>query len=405
MTYDPAAYTQSREVGFGERIASSLIGIPLGIVLIFFPMSLLWWNEHRNVDAQQAIDLALELVISLPSPIISPQNDGKLVHVIGPATASSVVDTALGLTLPALVIVQRHVEMYQWRERQSQQAKTNLGGSQTITTNTSYEKVWSTDWLDSRNFSVPQGHNNPPAPARNALIAADDAKLGAFRLGPNTLAALAQSGLSLGGDAFGSLLASGASGASAPPSGPPGFQEIRPEKAPDGFVFDPAGGLFRGRNTSVPSIGDVRVTYSGIPSGKTVTVVAKQNGDGFTDYPVARSYSIQLAAVGEHSAQALLEEKAARESTLTWLLRLGGVIVMWLGFMMLLGPLATLVSVVPFLGMLAEGLTADIAFFLALILGIITVAVAWLVVHPIVSITLIIVTVLIGGSYIYLRRG
>ena len=406
LTYDPTTYTQTREIGFVERIGGSLIGIPIGIILIFFPISLLWWNEHRNVETQQAIDTALERVVTVPSAPLSSANEGKLVHVVGTATASAVSDPALELTLPSLLIAERRVEMYQWRENKSQQTGTNWGGSQTVTTAYSYDRVWSRDWLDSRNFQVPQGHFNPPPPARSALITADDAKLGAFRLGPTTLAALANVGLLHGnGGDEGVSYRFGPTSEAATTVPRSGFQDIRPSRAPQGYIFEPGGGLYRGKNPKVPEIGDLRVSYAGVPTGKMLTVVARQNGDGFTDYPVSRGFTLQLAAVGDRSAQALLDERAASEATLTWLLRLGGLVVMWIGFMMLLGPLAVLVSIVPFLGTLAEGFTADIAFFLALILSTITVAVAWLFVHPVTSIILIVVTLVLGGGYILIRRG
>ena len=396
MTYDPTSYTQTQEVGFFERIGASLIGIPIGILLIFFPIAILWWNEGRNVETQQAIDMAVARVVTVAPTSLSPANEGKLVHVVGTASASGVSDSAMGVSLPGLLVVERRVEMYQWRERKSQQSQNNWGGSQTVTTSFGYEQVWSSTGVDSRFFKVPQGHVNPPMLLTPALIGADDAKLGAFRLGPNTLAALTRTTLLRDGDSlafdFGDSWL------------PDGFQNVRPERTPPGYRFDANGGLYRGDNPRAPAIGDIRVSYVGVPTGKLMTVVAKQSGEGFTDYPVMRGYSIQLAAVGERSAQGLLDDQAARESTLTWLMRLLGVFLMWLGFLLLLGPLAALVSVVPFLGTLAEGLTAATAFFLALMLGMITIALAWLLVHPWFSISLIVAALLIGGGFFYLRR-
>ncbi|MEI6559642.1 MAG: TMEM43 family protein [Rhodospirillaceae bacterium] len=400
MTYDPTSYTQTQEIGFFERVGASLIGIPLGILLIFFPISILWWNEGRNVEAQQAIEQALARVVTVPPAPLSPANEGKLVHVIGTATASGVTDSAMGAGLPGLLLVERRVEMYQWRERKSQQTKDNWGGSQTVTTQVNYDKVWSSTGLDSRFFRVPQGHANPPMLLTPAMIPAEDARLGAFRLGPNTLGALTRTSLMRGGDGssvafevgdgFGSL--------------PDGFVPVRPERTPPGYRFDANGGLYRGDNPKTPAIGDIRVSYVGVPAGRLLTVVGKQSGEGFTDYPVARGYTIQLAAVGERSAESLLDDQAAREATLTWLMRLGGVLLMWIGFMLLLGPLAALVSVVPVFATLAEGLTAVTAFFLALMLGMITIAAAWLLVHPVFSIITILLALLIGGGALYLRR-
>jgi hypothetical protein len=225
-------------------------------------------------------------------------------------------------------------------------------------------------------------------PAPSALLAADDAKLGAFRLGTTTVGALLQNAPEAGGKAW---FASG-------------FQEVRPDKPPAGFAVDPAGGLYHGKDPADPAVGDVRLRYAGVPAGKTLTVVARQSGEGFTDFPIARDTGILLAAVGEYSAETLLDREADAMATLTWLLRLAGVIVMWIGFMLLLGPLAVLVSVLPFLGTLVEGLTADIAFALALTLGAVTIAVAWLFVHPLVSVAMIVATLVVGGGYVYLRR-
>ena len=396
MTYDPTSYTQTQEIGFFERIGASLIGIPLGILLIFFPVSMLWWNEGRNVETQKAIDMAVARVVTVPPASLSPGNDGKLVHVIGTATASGITDSAMGASLPGLLVVERRVEMYQWRESKARETKNNWGGSQTVTTSYGYDKVWSSSAVDSRFFRIPQGHANPPMLLTPALIPADDAKLGAFRLGPTTLAALTRTTLLRDGDSlafdFGGDWM------------PDGFQNVRPERTPPGYRFDANGGLYRGENPRAPAIGDIRVSYVGVPSGKLMTVVGKQSGQGFTDYPVMRGYSIQLAAMGEHSAESLLDDQAARESTLTWLMRLGGIFLMWLGFLLLLGPLSALVSVVPFLGTLTEGLTAATAGILAIVLGMITIAVAWLTVHPVFSIIMIVSALGLFGAYLFLRR-
>ncbi len=396
MTYDPGTYTQTQEIGFFERVGASLIGIPLGIMLIFFPIALLWWNEGHNVETQQAIDIAVARVISVPPATLSPANEGKLVHVVGTTTASGVSDGSMGIALPGLLVAERRVEMYQWRENRSRDTKDNWGGSQTVTTSFSYEKVWSTTGYNSRSFKVPQGHVNPPMLLASAFLTADDAKLGAFRLGPNTLSALTRTTLLRDGDSlafeFGDNWL------------PDGFQAVRPERTPSGYRFESNGALYRGDNPRSPAIGDIRVSYVGVPAGKLLSVVAKQSGEGFTDYPVTRGYSVQLAAVGERSAQSMLDDQAARESVLIWLMRLLGIFLIWIGFLLLLGPLSALVSVVPVLATLVEGLSAAAAFLLAFVLGMITIAVAWLWVHPVTSILMIVVALAIGGGLFYLRR-
>ena len=73
------------------------------------------------------------------------------------------------------------------------------------------------------------------------------------------------------------------------------------------------------------------------------------------------------------------------ESTLTWILRLVGTVLMIVGFAALLGPLSTLASVIPFLGSLVGGA----AFFAAMVVGIplslVVIALAWIGHRPLIG--------------------
>jgi hypothetical protein len=65
-----------------------------------------------------------------------------------------------------------------------------------------------------------------------------------------------------------------------------------------------------------------------------ISVLAKQNGNGFTSLTAKNGYEVELATVGNHSAAELIEGKRKSEALLTWILRAVGTGMMFLGFAM-----------------------------------------------------------------------
>jgi hypothetical protein len=83
---------------------------------------------------------------------------------------------------------------------------------------------------------------------------------------------------------------------------------------------------------------------------------------------------------------------------MTWALRIGGLVLMFIGFNLLMGPLSVLADVIPFIGNIVEFGTAIIAMMLTAAGGLITIAVAWIVFRPVLAISLLVVS----GAVIYM---
>lgn len=359
----PNSYTTSSTQGFFSRLMGSFVGILLGPVLILGAIVLLSWNEGRAVQAIRGLAEASSVTVEAPADTVNPGNEGKLVHVIGQATAAGpIADADLSVNFPDQVAVDRTAEMYLWKEKKEDKTQDNTGGSQTTTTTYTYSQVWSDTPIDSSTFAHPEGHENPQMPFTSHKYAASDAKLGGYALDETTLDKI---------------------DATAP---------LKPD-APDGWT-ESGTTLYKGANAATPAVGDMRVHYTGLASGSTLSVLAAQSQNGFVPFTTSNGYTIDMARAGNASAKEMITDEQNAEATLTWILRAVGAFVVFIGFAMFFGPIATLAAVLPFLGTIVRGATTFFAFVLSLPVTLITIAFAWLFFRP-----------LIGGGLLLLAAG
>lgn len=351
------SFTDTTTQGFFSRLASSLMGLLVGPLIVIGAIFLLSWNEDRAVEAIKGLADAASKVVEVQSGAVLAANEGKLVHVTGAATAKGPIpDTDVGIKFPDQVAVQRTAEMYEWTEDQQEDSHTNLGGSKTTTTTYTYTKKWSDRAIDSSAFKHLDGHANPPMPFTSNQFVASDAQLGAYKLEPAMLESVDLP------------------------------QKLAPS-APAGWTTN-AGKLYKGDATA-PKVGDMRVSYAGLPSGATLSVVAAQSHDGFAPFVTANGYQVQLTEVGNRPAAVMLADKRSAESTLTWILRAVGATAIFIGFSMFFNPLATLASVVPFLGWLARGAVGALAIAITIPLTLVVIAIAWIAFRPLLGIGLL----------------
>jgi hypothetical protein len=94
------------------------------------------------------------------------------------------------------------------------------------------------------------------------------------------------------------------------------------------------------------------------------------------------------------SADQMFQAAKARNAMITWLVRLGGFVVMWIGMMMLVRPLRVVADVLPFAGELVGFASGLIMLLVAGVVSLVTISIAWLVYRPVLGIGLL---VLAGG--------
>ncbi len=357
-------FTETSSQGFGSRIANSFAGLLIGPLLIIAAIVLLWWNEGRAVQAIVGLKDAASQVVEAEPQGPSAANEGKLIHVTGQATAQSPIqDSDVGIAFAGQVAVSRTAEMYQWKETKKEETQDNLGGGTTTKTTYDYTREWSDDAINSSEFKYPDNHQNPEMPFRNKRFAASDAKLGGWTLDAGTLDRV-------------------------------NYAAALTPDAPAGWTRS-GDNLYRG-DASAPKVGDMRVRYVGLPSGTTISLLAKQSGNGFGVFTTKNGYQLELAAVGNQSAAELIEGKRKAEATLTWILRAVGTLVMVLGFAVFLAPLSTMAAVIPLLGGVVRGAVGLIALAIGVPLSILVIAFAWLAYRPILGIGLILLALAVG---------
>jgi hypothetical protein len=131
-----------------------------------------------------------------------------------------------------------------------------------------------------------------------------------------------------------------------------------------------------------------------------VSVVAQQTNNQLVAYQTKAGDTLDLLAMGTSSAAEMFKTAQNENTILTWLLRGGGFLAMFIGVALLLGPLFTIINFVPFLGGLVERASLVVAFAFTFLLSGVIIALAWLVYHPWIGIALLCVVVLVFGLLI-----
>ncbi|XP_010860826.1 PREDICTED: transmembrane protein 43 [Bison bison bison] len=391
---DHVRITNKSQPGFLERLSETSGGMFVGLMTFLVSFYLIFTNEGRALKTATSLAEGLSLVVS-PSSIhtVAPENEGRLVHVIGALRTSKLLsDPNYGVHLPA-VKLRRHVEMYQWVETEESREYTEDGQVKTER-KYSYNTEWRSEIVNSRNFDREIGHKNPSAMAVESFTAtAPFVQIGRFFLSAGKSRAIRSPigfhdsrlhsagrrwrGRREGLSAHWGCL--GAGGGGVTPSwagGRPGPQLGLP---PPSLASLP------------PQVGDLRVSfsYAGLSSddpdlgpAHVVTVIARQRGDQLVPYSTKSGDTLLLLHHGDFSAEEVFRREQKSNSLKTWGLRAAGWAAMFMGLNLMTRILYTLVDWFPvFRDLVNIGLKA-FAFCVATSLTLLTVAAGWLFYRP-----------------------
>jgi len=371
------SYTEVTNQSWFSRIGGAIKGIIAGFILFLIAFPLLFWNEGRAVKTYKTLKEGGGAVISVTSDQVDPANEGKLIHLTDQAfTEEILTDPVFGVEENALRL-QRKVEMYQWQESKERETRKKLGGGTESVTTYSYDKIWTDHVIRSSGFKK-GGHDNPGAmPYSSETKTAHQVTLGAFQLSTSQVKRI---------NRFEPIVVSEDTPL------PENLGE-RMKRGQNGFYL--------GDNPSSPQIGDVRIYFEFVPPVQ-VSMVAQQEGSRLRPYHAQAGGNIELLQVGEHSAESMFQKAQSDNTILTWILRAVGFLLMGIGLSLIFKIFSVLADVVPFLGNIVEAGSGFIAFLLAAVLSLITIAIAWIVFRPLLAIILLIAAVglivLIGGK-------
>ena len=359
------SYTEVTNESWFGRIKNAFIGILIGLILIAGSVWLLFWNEGRTVQTYKSLKEGAGAVVSVVNDSISPANEGNLVHLSGLSTTDEVLqDSQFPVSANALML-KRTAKMYQWQESKDSKKRKKLGGGEETVTTYTYDKLWSSSVIDSSRFKKSGSHRNPGRMMFDSTTAtARNVTLGAFKLTGRQVTNV---------NAFEELPVGNLS--EMPNIGRP--------------MSNSQGGVYIGNNANSPEIGDVLITFAQVPP-TVITIVAKQERNSFAPYMTTVGKNIDLLSVGTYTAKAMFEEAQSSNTMMAWLIRLGGFVLMIIGFALLFKPLSVIADVVPFIGNIVEFGTGIIAFLLAFMVSITTIAIAWIFYRPILAIVLLV---------------
>ncbi len=361
-------YTEVETVGWSSRIGNSCLGLIIGIILFFSSFFLLYWNEGR-VDFSQVAKTAVE--ISATSPNSSAI--GQLVSTSGVITSDELIGDNLFLNPGKYIVVQRKVEMYAWREEKRTETKKNVGGSETKTTTYKYNKTWAENPEKSSSFKYSQTHYNPEKAIANFTNKVLQAKVGVYNLDMSNIEIPTPNQVKLN-DQNTKLTNNITLG--------------------EDYLYKGTGSLQN------PQVGDLRLQYRVLPISTNVTVFGMLDSNNrITAY--IHENNERLYRVFSGSRQEAISTLKTEYTILTWIMRLVGFMMMWMGLSIGLEPISVVLDFLPFLGSISRGVSVTSAFLFALVMSIVTILISQLL-HNVIALMLAIAVALIAT--IFLRK-
>jgi hypothetical protein len=356
-------FTEVTSQSWFSRIAGSIMGVGIGLILVLLGIALLFWNEGRAVTTAKGLAEGAQSVVAAQADAVNPANNNKLVHVTGQATTSEVVsDPFFGVASNALRLG-RDVEMYQWHEVKSSETQKKLGGGSETVTTYKYEKKWADTRIDSTHFKQAADHvNTAQMLASKTRIAAKNVTLGAYRISENVMAKM--------------------QGDEPLPLTSDNLEKLSPTLKAKAQMGDAE--FYFGKDPQTPEIGDQKVKFSVLKPG-VFSVVARQNGNAFEPYSTHDGREIMLVESGDISADLMFNHAKSQNQLFTWVLRGFGAVLIFFGLSMIFAPLSVIADVIPLLGDILGMGTALAALLLTMAISLVTISIAWIAYRPLLG--------------------
>ena len=374
-------YKETTSTSWFGRLRNALTGILAGLVLAVVAIGLLFWNEGRAIKTYRALVEGAGSIISVDNSKVDPANEGKLIHIAGDFKGNSAPqDTLLAMTADGAVRLDRKVEMFQWKEKSKSETRTKVGGGEETVTTYEYVKEWSEDPIDSSKFKVTEGHLNPPMPVRSDRFAIADGNLGAFVFTGDQFSSLGK---------VTQILLTEADA-----------QRIKEKLGTAKAAKIDQGRAFFGYDPLAPWVGDLRISYASAALPQ-MSAAGAQRGNHLSDYITSNGQSIFLVTEGIKSAAQMFEDAQAANTVMTWVLRIVGLLVMFIGFKLVFRIFGVAGDVIPMIGDIVRFGTTLISLVLTALAGSLTIGIAWLWYRPLIGIAVLAVGFIIAGVFWY----
>lgn len=329
---------------------------------------LLLTNGLAQKKIEQA-NLINKNAITVSSEYVDRSNDSKLIATSGIATTNETLYDGF-LPVENALVLSRDVEMYQWIETSKKTNHKSINGTKTTKTTYTYKTDWDNKQHNSSRFAHEAGHHNPEFTITSKRINANTGKLGDYNI--NELQTS-------------------------------NIKNLRQYPAVNNIqgltLYDSQ--YYTSKNPYNPKVGDIRITYSYVPSGAPISVIGKQNSDNSISKFIKKKTSCYIQYDGTYTLNGMLEKFKQDNKNTTNILRIIGFIFMLVGFAVITAPINTIASIVPILNGFVNLCSIAVVLLLSLAVSLTTIAIAWFAFRPILSGILLIVTIAI---FIYIKR-
>jgi hypothetical protein len=351
--------------GYFRRLRDSLAAMVIGFVLIPISVVLHGWNEYRTVHRTRGLAEARRLVSTIPhSHQLAQELDNRLVHLSGKADTEEILADDRFNVRQRAIHLRRTVEMYQWTEKEIHQRGSQDNSRRTF----EYERIWSSSPIDSTRFQDAYGHDNPGFPFESRTLTAEHAFVGVYQLNDFLKQSMNE-------------------WQAIPISQETLLETIDADQRENYLLRNSELFISRGPpEPDRPRIGDLRILFSSVQPAE-VSLVAQMRGNSFAPFKTSNGENIQKLYLGKLTAEEVMDRLDTENTTIAWMLRMGGVFLSILGFVLCLRPLSAVVSFVPLLGSLTSGLLFLVAMLLGGVVSLTTIGMAWIAVRPLLGIS------------------
>ena len=421
------AYTETQSVSWFGRLGSSFRGIGLGIALIIAGTILLWWNEGNFVATGDALNEARAVTQELGDiSKLDPSKNGQLVHATGMVeTKETLAEPVFGFSVAAIRL-ERKVEFFQWVEESKSEKKKKLGGGEETVTTYTYVQKWVNKPVDSQQFKDPSAprlkKNFTLTNLEDLRLQAANVTFGAYQLPTfmiNSIGGAAPLNVTLSEEAMDALNRQLILGSQQARPEAMSFSEVARDGAARGLhnaltgttgpshaeltererlqyaqrkkpgeeaemIHVSGSTVFLGVSPGRPQVGDVRVTFTETKPG-AVSLIAKVNGNTFEQFRAGNGQTFSRLVMGTHSLENMYGDAHASNAMMTWILRVAGALLVFLGLKMVVAPLEVFASVIPFLGSIIGAGTGLVSLLLALAWSLVIISIAWLRFRPLIG--------------------
>eukprot|EP00051_Salpingoeca_urceolata_P003045 m.54775 g.54775 ORF g.54775 m.54775 type:complete len:517 (-) comp12482_c0_seq3:29-1579(-) len=370
------SYTRRRRQSVCERIQGLLGAAYMGVILLVVALIVLFWNEGRAVQTARSLEEGSMICRDIPNVnYIDEQSDQQLVYAHGTLfTDKPIKDRVFEVQVHAAKL-RRTVEMMQFAEKRTTRKVRDADNNLVDQTFFSYETRWSASIIDSSKFDDQSKLNPTHMEVPAETVVAPEVKLGAYRLSPSLVQQVSN------------------------------WRPIRVQltHAMRSKNLQIANGYVYFNNPNRPQIGDIRLKFEFAGLSKpvrelgpadTVSVVAQQRHDLLAPFQTHAGDEIEMLVTGYLSKEEMFENAQSQNTFLTWILRLVGWLLVWLGLTMMTEIIVAAVGWIPLVGSVVSIGRCMFAFLLSSTLSLLTISIGWISYRPFVGGTLLVLACL-----------